>query len=146
MKAYVYTDKSLERYAGRFVWLSVNTEDAANAPFLKRYPIAALPTILVIDAKRDAVAVRYVGGANVAQVKKLLEEAEQTYGARSRSAADAALTQADRLATAGKNAEAAKAYEEAIAAAPKKWPRFSHCCLGTGSSPSAGPITRRYAS
>ena len=36
MKAYVYTDKSLERYAGRFVWLSINTEDAKNAAFLKQ--------------------------------------------------------------------------------------------------------------
>src|SRR3990170_1411986 len=63
MKAYVYTDASLERYAGRFVWLSINTEEAKNAAFLKRYPIPALPTLLVLDAKRDAVTLRYVGGA-----------------------------------------------------------------------------------
>jgi tetratricopeptide (TPR) repeat protein len=124
MKAYVYSDKSLERYAGRFVWLAINTEDAANAAFLKQYPIPALPTLLVLDAKRDRVTLRYVGGATVPQVKKLLDEAEQSYRDRSLSAADAALAKGDRLAAAGKNADAARAFEEAIAAAPKNWPRF----------------------
>jgi hypothetical protein len=125
MKAYVYTDKSLERYAGRFVWLAIDTENAANAAFLKQYPIPALPTLLVLDAKRNQVAVRYVGGATVPQVKKLLDEAEQTYRSRSLSAADAALAKGDRLAAAGgKDAEAVKAFEEAIAAAPKGWSRF----------------------
>jgi tetratricopeptide (TPR) repeat protein len=124
MKAYVYTDQSLERYAGRFVWLAVNTEDAANAAFLKQYPIPALPTLLVLDAKHDRVTARYVGGATVPQVKKLLEEAELTYRSRSLSAADAALAKGDRLAAAGKDADAAKAFEEAIAAAPKNWSRL----------------------
>ena len=38
MRAYVFTDKGLERYAGRFVWLSVDTENAKNADFLTKYP------------------------------------------------------------------------------------------------------------
>jgi tetratricopeptide (TPR) repeat protein len=124
MKAYVYTDKGLERYAGRFVWLSINTEDAANAAFLKKYPIPALPTLLVLDAKRDTVALRYVGGATVPQLQKLLTESESTYRSRSQSAADTALIRGDRLAAAGKTDEAAKAFEEAIAAAPKNWGRL----------------------
>src|SRR5215210_7319400 len=113
MRAYVYTDKSLERYAGRFVWLSINTEDAKNAAFLKRYPIPALPTLLVLDPQRDAVTLRYVGGTTTPQLRKLLDEAEVKYGNRARSAADAALVKADRLASDGKHAEAAKSYEEA---------------------------------
>src|SRR5688572_2569567 len=124
MKAYVYTDKSLERYAGRFVWLSVNTEAAANAAFLKRYPLPALPTLLVLDAKRDTVALRYVGGANVAQLSAMLEDAERTYRARGQSAADKLLTAADRLAAGGDHTAAAKSYEDAIANAPKGWPGF----------------------
>ncbi len=124
MKAYVYTDKGLERYAGRFVWLSINTENAANAAFLKKYPIPALPTLLVLDAKRDTVALRYVGGATVPHLQKLLDESTNTYRAKAQSAADTALVRADRLAAAGKTEEAAKAFEEAIAAAPKNWPRF----------------------
>jgi tetratricopeptide (TPR) repeat protein len=124
MKAYVYTDKGLERYAGRFVWLSINTEDAKNAAFLKKYPIPALPMLLVLDAKRDNVALRYVGGATVPHLQKLLDESTNTYRAKAQSAADAALVRGDRLAAAGKDAEAAKAFEEAIANAPKNWPRL----------------------
>lgn len=124
MKAYVYTDKGLERYAGRFVWLSINTENAANAEFLRKYPIPALPMLLVLDAKRDTVALRYVGGATVPHLRKLLDESANTYRAKAQSSADAALVRGDRLAAAGKTADAAKAFEEAIAAAPKNWPRL----------------------
>ena len=124
MKAYVYTDASLERFAGRFVWLSINTEDAKNAAFLKQYPIPALPTLIVIDAKRDTVALRYVGGATAPQLTKLLGEAESIYQSRATSAADTHLARADRLASAGKQKEAATAYDEAIAAAPRSWKSF----------------------
>ena len=121
MKAYVYTDASLERYAGRFVWLSINTEDAKNAAFLKKYPIPALPTLIVLDPKRDTVALRYVGGATVPQLRKLLNDSEKIYADRAVSAADTILAQADRLASEGKQADAATAYDDAIAAAPRAW-------------------------
>ena len=124
MRANVYTDKALERYAGRFVWLSINTEDAKNAPFLKKYPIPALPTMLVLDARRDAVAMRYVGGATVPQMKKMLDEVESDYRARAASTADKLLMKADGLASEGSHAEAAKAYEAAIAAGSKSWRGF----------------------
>lgn len=124
MKAYVYTDKGLERYAGRFFWLSVNTEDAKNAAFLKRYPIPALPTMLVLDAKQEKVVLRYVGGATVPQLQQMLGDAEQTYRARSAAAADKLLAQADDLAAAGKHAEAVKTFEAAIASAPPRWSKF----------------------
>jgi len=124
MKAYVYTDASLERYAGRFVWLSINTEDAKNAAFLKKYPIPALPTLFVLDAKRDTVALRYVGGATVVQLTKMLGEAEKIYQSRATSAADRHLARADVLASSGKQKEAASAYEESIAAAPRSWKSF----------------------
>lgn len=124
MKAYVYTDKGLERFAGRFVWLSVNTEDAKNAAFLQKYPIPALPTLLVLDAKHDAVALRYVGGATVPQLQTMLDDAEKTYRAKSEAESDKLLTEADRLAAAGKHAEAVKAYDSAMASAPRKWSKL----------------------
>lgn len=119
MRAYVYTDKSLERYAGRFVWLSVNTEAAANAEFLKKYPIPALPTLLVLDPQ-GKVATRYVGGATVPQLTKLLDDVS----AKATSPSDKALVEADRLAAAGKHAEAVKSYEEALAKSSKGWKKF----------------------
>ncbi|HUP62210.1 MAG TPA: thiol reductase thioredoxin [Thermoanaerobaculia bacterium] len=118
MRAYVYTDKSLERYAGRFVWLSINTEDAKNAAFLKKYPIPALPTLLVLDPQ-GAVTMRYVGGATVPHLSRLLDESP-----RPKVDADKLLVTADRLASDAKHADAAKAYDSAIASAPKPWSKL----------------------
>ena len=72
MRAYVFTDKSLERYAGQFVWLSIDTEDAKNTAFLKAHPISVWPTLLVLDPK-DKVVLRYAGGGTVPQIRKLLD-------------------------------------------------------------------------
>jgi tetratricopeptide (TPR) repeat protein len=124
MKAYVYGDKSLERYAGRFVWLSINTEDAKNAAFLQKYPIPALPTLMVLDAKRDAVTLRYVGGATVPQLQKMLVDAQKTYRAKSEAASDKWLSQGDALAAQGKHTEAITAYDSAISGAPGKWSKL----------------------
>jgi tetratricopeptide (TPR) repeat protein len=123
MRAYVLTDKALEGYAGRFVWLAVDTENAKNAAFLKQYPIPVLPTLLVIDPRKDTVALRYPGGATVSQLKKLLEDGERAVKGKG-NAADAALARADRLASSGKTKEAAAAYDEAVKAAPKSWSRL----------------------
>jgi tetratricopeptide (TPR) repeat protein len=123
MRAFVFTDKALGRYAGQFVWLAIDTENSANSSFLKKYPISVWPTLLIIDPKKEAVALRYAGGATAPQLEKLLKDGERVVRG-TKSKADEAIARADRLANEGKNAEAAKAYEEAIAAAPKNWSRF----------------------
>lgn len=124
MKSYVYTDKALERYAGRFVWLSVNTEDHANAAFLKRYPIPALPTLLVLDPRRESVLVRYVGGATVAQMRTLLDDAERRHRSSAAAAADRMIAEADDLAARGEHEASAKSYEAALSNAPRRWPSY----------------------
>ena len=120
MKAYVFTDKSLERYAGRFVWLSVNTEDSKSADFLAKYPIPALPTLLVLDSSGEKIVMRYVGGATTPQLTKLLDEASK----KTQSPADALVASADKFASEGKHAEAAKLFDQALARAPKNWQRY----------------------
>jgi tetratricopeptide (TPR) repeat protein len=120
MRAYVYTDKSLERYAGRFVWLSINTEEASNADFLAKYRIPALPTMLVLDATGTRVIMRYVGGASAGELKKFLEAASQKMDSNS----DRLLVAAEKFGSEGKNAEAAKLYEAALSAAPRDWPNY----------------------
>jgi tetratricopeptide (TPR) repeat protein len=124
MRANVYTDKSLERYAGRFVWLSINTEAPETAAFLKKYPIPALPTLLVLDPKRKDVALRYVGGANIKQVRTMLDDAEQRYRSRGEAAADKLLAAADGLESAGDHVAAAKSYEAALKSATGRWKRY----------------------
>jgi tetratricopeptide (TPR) repeat protein len=122
MRAYVFTDKSLERYAGQFVWLSIDTEDAKNAAFLKAHPISVWPTLLILDP-HDKVVFRYAGGGTVPQIRKLLDDGRNAFRG-SHSKADTLLVRADALAGQGKQAEAAKVFDEAIAAAPKNWPRL----------------------
>lgn len=119
MQAYVFTDKSLERQAGRFVWLSLNTEDSKNADFLAKYKVSALPTMFVIDPSREAVMMRYIGGANTAQLNKMLEDAR----AKAAGPHDALLASGDKLAAEGKQDEAAKLYASALEKAPKNWNR-----------------------
>jgi hypothetical protein len=122
MRAYVFTDKALERYAGQFVWLAIDTEKVSNTNFLAKYPIHVWPTLLVVNPKNDAVLLRYAGGATVPQLSKLLDQSETAYRAKTLSPADALLANAEKLSNEEKYAEAAKAYEDAIAKAPKNWP------------------------
>ena len=141
MRAFVFTDKSLASQAGRFVWLEIDTEKAQNAPLKKKFPIPALPSFFVVDPDSERVALRWVGGATVAQLDKILNDGRaavatahghpaaaggtSSRGNAARSPADAALARADRLYGEAKNAEAAKAYQEALAAVPEGWPRYA---------------------
>jgi tetratricopeptide (TPR) repeat protein len=124
MRAFVFTDKSLERRAGQFVWLSVNTEKARNAPFLVKYPVEVWPSFFVIDPRTEKVVLRWVGGATVAQVSKILDEGRVAVRGRERGG-DQLLARADRLYGEKKDAEAARAYREALAQAPAGWNHFA---------------------
>src|SRR4051794_11341920 len=107
MKAYVFTDKSLERYAGQFVWLSVETENGTNAACLAKYPINVWPTLLVIDPRKESVALKYAGGATVPQLSKLLDDGRRSFEGKERSPADEAIARAETLVNEKKYAEAA---------------------------------------
>ena len=132
MRAFVFTNPALASQAGRFVWLAINTERADNAPFLKRYPVAALPTFFVLDPVSQNVVLRWVGGATVPQVQKILVDG-QTAVARGRPAgvtpasrlAERAFARAESLYAAGQDSAAAVSYEEALRRAPAGWPHYS---------------------
>lgn len=113
MRAFVFTDKALAKHAGQFVWLSIDTEKAQNAPFSKKYPIRAWPSLYVIDPQKEAIALRWVGGANLSQLEKLFAQGERAVRGGARGAAEA-LAKADALYGEGRYAEAAPAYREAI--------------------------------
>jgi len=123
MRAFVFTDKSLARHAGRFVWLAMDAEQAKNAPYRKQLPVQALPTFFIVDPADERVAIRWVGGMTVAQLDQLLQD--PLAAKRTGKGLDRMLARADSLYGVGDNAEAAKAYSAALAQAPSGWPGYS---------------------
>src|SRR5262245_61655735 len=117
MKAFVFTDKALTSHAGRFVWLALDSENAKNARTLKKYPVNALPSFLVVAPDSERVVMRWVGGMNVKQLVAFLDKASAAAGG---SEGDL-LARADRFYGAGNYADAGPAYQQAIAAAPARW-------------------------
>ncbi len=117
------TNKALEKHAGRFVWLLIDVDDTNNAGFLEKYPITALPSLLVIDPKAERVLLTWVGGATVAQLEQLFDDGEQTWKGTIRDPVVAALARADRLYGQGKYLEAADAYEQALHICAPDWSR-----------------------
>jgi tetratricopeptide (TPR) repeat protein len=113
MRAFVFTDKALAKHAGQFVWLSIDTEKAQNAPFVHKYPVRAWPSLYVLDPHKETVVLRWVGSANVGQLEKLFAEATSKAGGHA-GGAGAAVARADALYGEGKYEEAAKAYREAL--------------------------------
>jgi tetratricopeptide (TPR) repeat protein len=124
MRAFVFTDRSLARQAGRFVWLSIDIEKASNAPFLKKFPVNAVPTLLIIDPAKEVVSLRWLGGATVPQLQKLLADGLLAVHGGGKGP-DGLLAEADRLGGAGKTQESIAAYRRALAAAPSGWSRYS---------------------
>jgi len=123
MRANVFTDKALGRYAGQFVWLSLDVEKAENAPYKKKYAADALPMFFVLDPKTEKAALRWVGGATVPQLQKILADgAAAVKGTRGK--VETALARADRFYGEGAYDRAAAAYREAIAQAPPTSPRY----------------------
>src|SRR5712692_2593948 len=122
MRAFVFTDKALERQAGRFVWLSINTEKRDNAATLGKFLVQAWPSFYVIDPVREKVVLRYVGGATAPQLVRILDDGARAGGGKSAGRANEALAKADLLYGDGKNTEAAAAYREALKTTPPASP------------------------
>jgi tetratricopeptide (TPR) repeat protein len=118
MKAFVFTDKALKGQAGRFAWLSIDTEKSRNAALRKRLAVNALPSFFVLDPRTEKVLLRWVGGASAGQFRRLLEDGRLAYSGKLGTGLDAALARADRAYGDGDYASAATIYQQALAAAP----------------------------
>lgn len=121
MRATVLTDKALAKQAGRFVWLSIDTEDAKNEAFLEQYPWQAVPTFEVIDAKTEKIAYSWIGAIDLAGLLVRFDEAETAFrrtdavAAALPSSPDAAVLE---LALAGKDEECALLAMELLPSLP----------------------------
>ena len=123
MRAYVFTDKALARHAGQFVWLSIDTEKAGNASFLTKYPVQAWPSYFVLDPAKEKVAVRWVGGATVAQVSKILADGKSAVAGKEKGL-EQSLARADSLFGEAKNADAIREYRDVLSRAPRDWGKY----------------------
>jgi tetratricopeptide (TPR) repeat protein len=123
VRATVWTDPALAKQARRFVWLSINAEDAKNAAFVERSQLLGYPTFLVIDPSSEAVALRWLGGLTVPQVERLLDDGERAVAAIEHKGGTDPLVEGDRLAADGKFAEATVVFEKALGSAEPKDPR-----------------------
>jgi tetratricopeptide (TPR) repeat protein len=123
MRAFVFTDSSLKSEAGRFVWLEINSEKATNAPFLKKYPIVALPTFLILDPADERVALRWVGGATLPQLKHWLADGREIVagGPAGAGSHELLFARAESLYAAGRDSAAVPLYQRALATAPAGW-------------------------
>lgn len=148
MRAYTWTDKALTRHAGRFVWLSLDMEKAVNAPARKAIGISAFPTLYVVDPADGHVAIRWLGGASVAQLERLFDDGELAVHGGARGPALEALVAADRAYGAEKFADACNGYRAALAAAAPDWParsRVIESLMFAYSQSDSGESTLRLA-
>jgi len=123
MRAYVFTDPTLTKRAGQFVWLSIDTEKARNAPFTKKYPIRAWPSMYVIDPESEKIVLRWVGGATVAELDKIFDDGRRA-SSRPTASTDS-LAKADALFSEGKYEESIPAYRAALKTLPKTSPSYA---------------------
>jgi tetratricopeptide (TPR) repeat protein len=152
MQAFVLSDASLKPHAARFVWLAIDTEKEANAAVQEKYPIDAWPTFLIVEPKHERVALRWVGGATAPQLLKILDDGELAVrGGASGQGPEPAFADAERLYGEREFANAAKAYQHALAVAPSDWPRYSRAvesslfALMKAKDPSAAVRVARHA-
>jgi tetratricopeptide (TPR) repeat protein len=129
MRAHVFTDSALAKYAGRFVWLSINSDHAANEAFTAKYPTNDWPTLAVIDPKQERVELRFCWPADVGQVARILEDGEGRVraawagNAEATDALERQLAAAEAFTGANQFAQAALAYSGALKQAPAEWGR-----------------------
>ena len=123
MKAFVFTDASLARHAGQFVWLDIDGEKAKNVATVKKLKIVAYPTLYVLDSATERIALRWVGGATVPQLHKMLDDGLAAV-APPHAGVEALLARADSLYGAGEDSLAARAYQQTLAAAPSGWSQY----------------------
>jgi tetratricopeptide (TPR) repeat protein len=123
MRANVLTDAALAKHAGRFVWLSIDTEKAQNGGFLEQFPIENWPSFLVVNSATQSAVLKWLGTATVPQLERLFEDGERAVLAKGSTGSEAALAQADRAYAEGRRTEAARLYQQALGQAPGGWSR-----------------------
>lgn len=125
MQAYVLSDERLADYDRRYVFLALDTDRETNADTVAKFPPAAWPTFFAVSSVDESIQARFVGAATVEQMAQFLDDGERGSKAGDSALAvhEAAAREGDRAASHKDWPTAAKAYGDAIAAAPAEWTR-----------------------
>jgi tetratricopeptide (TPR) repeat protein len=141
MQAFVFTDEALREQAGRFVWLDIDMDKPQNVAFRDKFEVRGLPTYFVLEPRTEQVLLKWVGGATVAQLGELLDDARASFqrvrageAPGTGGGADDLLAEADLLYGQGQGEEAVRKYEEAIAAAPADWSAYGRAVQGLATA------------
>jgi thiol-disulfide isomerase/thioredoxin len=101
MREHVLNQPAFKAFEKEVVFAAIDTEKTSNAAFLEKYPVSTWPTLFFIDPATEALVFKWIGSADAAQMKGLLDAAAKK---------DAALSEADSLMAQGRAQEAADRY------------------------------------
>jgi tetratricopeptide (TPR) repeat protein len=113
MRSYVLSDPSLQALSSRFVWLSLDTERAENAPAVTRLGVKVLPTLFVVDPTSERTRIAHEGSLTASELARLLESEEAGAGGTPEATAT-------RLASLA----ASKRFAECVATGADEAPRM----------------------
>jgi thioredoxin-like negative regulator of GroEL len=138
LQQYVFPDPALTQHSAAFVWLSIDSERAENAAFLRQFQTRNWPTLWVIDPASEQPLLKWIGSATAQELSLLLTQvakpaalpsadaapAQTPSAARTVSApqATALWLRGNRASAAGDAAGAIALYDEALQGAPSDWP------------------------
>lgn len=105
MREHVLNQAAFKPFEKDVVFASIDTEKASSAAFLETYPVNIWPTLFFIDPATGSTVFKWIGSADAAQMKGLLDAARKK---------DGAVKDADALFAQGKADEAAQQYAAAV--------------------------------
>jgi hypothetical protein len=109
------------KLAGQFAWLSIDSDNPANAGFTDKYAGSGVPLFLIIDSRNERVVLSWYGTATAPQLAQLMDDGRRAIGG-GLTGADAWLARADEMNGQKKLANAARFYEQALQAGGDAWP------------------------
>ena len=121
MRANVLNDPALVKLAGQFAWLSVDSDQPANAAFVDKFATGGVPLFVVIDPADGKAVLNWYGTATAQQLVKLLDAGRRAM-AGGETGADALLARADGFNAEKKPGDAARLYEQALEMGGVSWP------------------------
>lgn len=108
LREHVLSRQAFTAYEKDLVFAAVDTEKPSAAPFLEKFPIEVWPTLLFIDPATERVVFKWLGSADEAQLRALLDAAKGGPGA---------VAEADALFAQGQAGAAAQRYAESTKSA-----------------------------